>query len=55
MLSGTDHPLQALADLKTIDDLCGRIDGVKIAFVGDGSNNVARSLAEGLRTCSAPS
>jgi ornithine carbamoyltransferase len=46
MLSGTDHPLQALADLKTIDELCGRIAGVKIAFVGDGSNNVARSLAE---------
>jgi ornithine carbamoyltransferase len=47
MLSGTDHPLQALADLKTIDDLCGRIQGVSIAFVGDGNNNVARSLAEG--------
>ena len=46
MLSGSDHPLQALADLKTINDLCGRIAGVKIAFVGDGSNNVARSLAE---------
>jgi ornithine carbamoyltransferase len=47
MLSGTDHPLQALADLKTIEELCGRIEGVKIAFVGDGDNNVARSLAEG--------
>lgn len=47
MLSGTDHPLQALADLKTIDELCGRIEGVKVAFVGDGDNNVARSLAEG--------
>jgi ornithine carbamoyltransferase len=46
MLSGTDHPLQALADLKTVDELCGRIAGVKIAFVGDGNNNVARSLAE---------
>jgi ornithine carbamoyltransferase len=47
MLSATDHPLQALADLKTIEELRGRIDGVNIAFVGDGSNNVARSLAEG--------
>jgi ornithine carbamoyltransferase len=47
MLSATDHPLQALADLKTIDDLCGRIGGVKIAYVGDGNNNVARSLAQG--------
>ena len=43
MLSGTDHPLQALADLKTIDDLCGRIAGVNIAFVGDGQQR--RSLA----------
>lgn len=47
MLSDTDHPLQALADLNTIEQLCGRIEGVKIAFVGDGNNNVARSLAQG--------
>ncbi len=47
MLSGTDHPLQALADLLTIKQLCGRIEGVRIAFVGDGDNNVARSLAQG--------
>lgn len=47
MLSDTDHPLQALADLRTIEQYCGRIDGVKIAYVGDGNNNVARSLAQG--------
>jgi ornithine carbamoyltransferase len=47
MLSATDHPLQALADLLTIKQLCGRIEGVRIAFVGDGDNNVARSLAQG--------
>ena len=47
MLSGTDHPLQGLADLLTIRQLCGRIDGVKVAYVGDGDNNVARSLAQG--------
>ena len=47
LLSGRDHPLQALADLLTIHQLCGRIEGAKIAFVGDGDNNVARSLAEG--------
>jgi ornithine carbamoyltransferase len=47
MLSATDHPLQALADLRTIEQLCGRLDGVKIAYVGDGNNNVARSLAQG--------
>ncbi|HET7708445.1 MAG TPA: ornithine carbamoyltransferase [Sphingomicrobium sp.] len=46
MLSDTDHPLQALADLLTIKQLFGRIEGVRIAFVGDGNNNVCRSLAE---------
>jgi ornithine carbamoyltransferase len=45
MLSGTDHPLQALADLLTIKQLVGHLGGVKIAFVGEG-NNVSRSLAE---------
>lgn len=46
MLSDTDHPLQALADLLTIRQLAGRIEGVKIAWVGD-ANNVCRSLAQG--------
>lgn len=45
MLSGTDHPLQALADLITIKQLVGRLEGVRVAFVGEG-NNVSRSLAE---------
>ena len=45
MLSGTDHPLQALADMLTIKQLLGRLEGVKIAFVGEG-NNVSRSLGE---------
>ena len=47
MLSGTDHPLQGLADLLTIRQLCGRIESVKVVYVGDGDNNVARSLAQG--------
>jgi len=46
MLSDSDHPLQALADLLTVKQLFGRINGAKIAYVGD-ANNVARSLAEG--------
>lgn len=46
MLSGSDHPLQALADLLTIRQLLGRLEGAKIAFVGE-ANNVARSLAQG--------
>ena len=45
MLSGTDHPLQALADLLTVKQLLGRVEGTKIAFIGEG-NNVSRSLAE---------
>jgi ornithine carbamoyltransferase len=46
MLSGSDHPLQALADLLTIKQLLGRLECVRVAFIGEG-NNVARSLAEG--------
>ena len=45
MLSATDHPLQAIADLLTIKQLLGRIEGVKVAFIGE-ANNVSRSLAE---------
>ncbi len=45
MLSGSDHPLQALADLLTIKQLLGRLEGVRVAFVGEG-NNVSRSLGE---------
>jgi ornithine carbamoyltransferase len=45
LLSGTDHPLQALADLLTVKQLLGRVEGARIVFVGEG-NNVARSLAE---------
>jgi len=45
MLSGTDHPLQALADLLTIKQLLGRIEGARVAFIGEG-NNVSRSLGE---------
>jgi len=38
------HPCQAMADVLTIEEHCGELEGVKIAFIGDG-NNVARSLA----------
>ena len=46
MLSGTDHPLQTLADLLTIKQLLGHLEGARVAFIGEG-NNVSRSLAEG--------
>lgn len=42
-LSDLYHPCQALADVFTIEEKFGRLDGLKLAFVGDG-NNVAHSL-----------
>jgi ornithine carbamoyltransferase len=42
-LTDWSHPCQAMADVLTIQEHCGRIEDVKIAYVGDG-NNVARSL-----------
>jgi ornithine carbamoyltransferase len=39
-----EHPCQALADLFTIRERFGRLDGLVVAFVGDG-NNVYHSLA----------
>ena len=43
-LTDFSHPCQAMADVLTISEHAGRLEGVKIAFIGDG-NNVARSLA----------
>ena len=43
-LTDWSHPCQAMADVLTIWEHFDRIDGIKIAFIGDG-NNVARSLA----------
>jgi ornithine carbamoyltransferase len=43
-LTDSTHPCQALADAMTIREKLGRLEGVRIAYVGDG-NNVLHSLA----------
>jgi ornithine carbamoyltransferase len=42
-LSDAFHPCQALADVLTIRERFGALEGLKLAFIGDG-NNVAQSL-----------
>ncbi len=42
-LTDYSHPCQAMADYMTIQEVKGRLEGVKVAYVGDG-NNVAHSL-----------
>lgn len=42
-LSDLEHPCQALGDALTIQRACGQIEGVRIAYIGDG-NNVCHSL-----------
>lgn len=44
-LSDWSHPCQVMADMMTILEHFGRLEGLTLAYIGDG-NNVARSLAE---------
>ena len=43
MLTAAAHPCQVLADLMTLRERFGTLDGLKLAYVGDG-NNMANSL-----------
>ena len=44
-LTSVEHPCQALADVMTIRERTGTLDGIRIAWVGDGTN-VLDSLAD---------
>ena len=48
-LSDEEHPCQCLADLQTIRDQFGELEGIALAYLGDG-NNVAHSLMLGGRS-----
>lgn len=45
-LTDFSHPCQAMADYMTIREVKGRLQGLKVAYIGDG-NNVAHSLIFG--------
>ena len=42
-LTDEEHPCQVLADLLTIQEKRGTVDGTKVCYVGDGDSNMARS------------
>jgi ornithine carbamoyltransferase len=42
-LTDDEHPCQILADIFTIQEKCGSIEGKTVTFVGDGASNTARS------------
>lgn len=45
-LSNEHHPCQALADILTISEHFNRLEGLRLAFIGDATGNVATSLIE---------
>jgi ornithine carbamoyltransferase len=46
-LTDLHHPTQVLADLLTVLEHKGKLQGLKLCYIGDGSNNMAHSLIEG--------
>jgi ornithine carbamoyltransferase len=46
-LTDSFHPCQVLADLQTIREAFGRLSGVALTFLGDGSSNMAHSYLLG--------
>jgi ornithine carbamoyltransferase len=45
-LSDDGHPIQVLCDVFTIEEELGPIRGKRVAWIGDGSSNMARSFVE---------
>lgn len=48
-LTDEGHPVQVLTDLFTVQERFGSLEGRKVAWVGDGASNMARSWAEAAR------
>lgn len=46
-LTNFSHPCQILADLQTIREKKGRLDNLRLAYLGDANNNVTHSLIYG--------
>jgi len=46
-LTDLHHPCQVLADLFTIEEKKGKLKGLKLAYIGDGNNNMAHSILHG--------
>lgn len=49
-LTDFEHPCQVLADLMTIREHKGKLEGLKVCWIGDG-NNMANSIIAGCLTC----
>ncbi len=49
-LTDFSHPCQVLADLMTVREHKGRLDGVKMCYIGDGNNMANSLIVGGLKT-----
>lgn len=49
-LTDLSHPCQVLADLMTIREYKGKLDGLKMCYIGDGNNMANSLIVGGLKT-----